>query len=99
MPPDLTGVVPGSTTAEASIRLAGALAELGEKHIVLEQPDGRPRNLETRHTDLPGTIASSPAATLRCRDLGILVMVTEDRLVWTAQDPAIAARFRAVLAG
>jgi len=47
--------IPGATAWERAVNLAGLLAELGERRLVLET-GGTRRELNTRLTDLPGEL-------------------------------------------
>lgn len=74
--------VPGATRQEQAVRVSGALAELGVQDLVLRR-HGACSGLKTRHTDLPGVLASMPAGTrLECATLGIVVEPSGERLVW-----------------
>lgn len=94
MSPEFTGPVPGSSRDEQSVFLAGLLAELGVKRVVL-QGQGGSRVLEARVTDLPGEIAAGTAggpAVLVCESIGLRVELG-DALRWRTTDPRTASGF------
>lgn len=81
----LRGEVPGVDARDRAVRLAGALAELGEKRIVLVRGDGEREELAVRGTDLPGAIVAAGAgAVLECGNLGLIVRVMPDAFEWEA---------------
>lgn len=88
------GEVPGATPAERAANLAGALAELGARRVVLVGPGGDQRELRARETDLPAAILTGAAA-LECPDLGIGADLVSWR--WRTADDNAAARLRSAL--
>jgi hypothetical protein len=94
----LSGSVPGDGRMDQAIRLAGALAELGEHRIVLHHPDGRQEPLAPRSTDLPGLfLAASSGVRIVCGDLGLTISIQDMAVRWEAQSPAAAATIRTAL--
>ncbi|MFM9996716.1 MAG: hypothetical protein ACKVU4_13065 [Phycisphaerales bacterium] len=94
------GVVSARTLAEAGVRLAGALAELGETVIEVHRAGETARRLEARRADLPGEIvalAGAGGGTLSCGTLGATIVVGADRVRWQAEDPATGRRLSAAL--
>ena len=93
-----TGEVPGADARERSVRLAGALAELGVGRLVLERSGEAPRELFARDTDLPALLQSSLGCVLAAPEMRVEVEIRADRLVWRAGDHAAAMMLQAALA-
>ncbi|MCC6678285.1 MAG: hypothetical protein IT436_14195 [Phycisphaerales bacterium] len=96
MSPELTGPVPGLTSAAQAIALAGVLAEQGITTLNLLDRAG-PRTLAARATDLPGVVAAVLAggeeAVLSCDRLDLRVEVGPAGLRWRTTRPETARLF------
>jgi hypothetical protein len=89
--------VPGETVEIQAVRVAGALAELGVREVMLIR-GGLSKELNTRETDLPAVLCNAPAGSrLECLEVGIVIDITAAGLAWSAADSASAGCFAARL--
>ena len=85
----MRGDVPGTTSVDRAVRIAGALAELGITRVMLHRPGEAARGLEARRTDLPALIAAAPDGTeLRSDAPAIRVAITSVSARCESDDPA-----------
>lgn len=92
------GEVPGDTLRDRAVRLAGALAELAQRELLLSQA-GVLTPVYARVTDLPGMIESEAAqhgsATLEAPHLGARFTLSPQTGLWEAATPQTAELLRA----
>ncbi len=84
--------VPGPTTYEQAVNLAGALAEAGVAELALTSQAGWSK-LAPRHTDLPAVLEAAskqPDAELLALDRPIRVVLTPNSFLAFTNDPAFA---------
>lgn len=96
MATELTGALRGDP-ARRAVLLAGALAEAGVLELVLTAPDGHPRAVRARETNLPGELlGAKPGSTLANEAMGLRVSLDIDGWRWTARDAATARALAAL---
>jgi len=85
------------------VEVAGALAELGVQRIRLTPEGSEPAELETRETDLPGTIKSAiqggaESVDLQALDTPIRVTIRNNEWSWAVGEQRAAQVFSALRA-
>jgi hypothetical protein len=92
------GEVPGNTVRDRAVRLAGALAELAQRELLLSQA-GVLTPVHARVTDLPGMIerevTEHGSATLESPHLGARFTISVETGLWEAPTPQVADLLRA----
>lgn len=92
------GEVRGDTVRDRAVRLAGALAELAQRELLLSQA-GVLTPVYARVTDLPGMIegevAEHGSATLEAPQLGARFTISADAGLWEAATPQTVELLRA----
>jgi hypothetical protein len=76
---DLPREIPGKTSWERAVNLAGLLAELGETMVVIET-EGARRELKARATDLPGEVSRLDRGVLIAPGSGLRFVVGPDAI-------------------
>ena len=92
--------VPGATVRERAVRLAGALAELGERRILVQR-GGAVALLEPRQTDLPGVVLGLVECDLiKAETLGVEAAIVGGVLCWRpSAGTGVRAAFAEAIAG
>jgi hypothetical protein len=89
--------VRGENVHEQAVAVAGALAELGVREVVIVS-GGECRVATARETDLPGFLEGAAAgSSVECAELGVVIHVTAAGLSWDEVDSSRAAAFRRAL--
>jgi hypothetical protein len=77
---ELPREITGATAWERAVTLAGLLAELGEKRVVLEA-GGLVRELRARETDLPAELVRLGRGVLVAPTVGVRFAVTPEGII------------------